>query len=165
MNSININNSTYYIKGTTDLNNRIISKSDSASSTDLSNLDIQNDKIELTTDSSTLNTLKARDAFYETCNEYGTFQETANCSSDMSYWYLTACDMMRNVGINVPTFCETDPNSYIDSIDKIKDFVKNINQYCSSSPDFSTPCSFTVPDEFFDFCDSFKQKLIDRGCN
>ena len=40
--------------------------------------------------------------------------------------------------------------SYLSFIDKVKDFVKDLN---STKPGF-------LPDSFSDFCDSFKEKLI-----
>ena len=45
--------------------------------------------------------------------------------------------------------------SYLSFIDKVKDFVKDLN---------SNKSGF-LPDSFSDFSDSFKEKLIQYGCN
>jgi len=44
---------------------------------------------------------------------------------------------------------------YLSFIDKVKDFVKDLN---------SNKSGF-LPDSFSDFSDSFKEKLIQYGCN
>jgi hypothetical protein len=142
--NLNINNNQGIYK--TD-SNAVTSKTSNKKST-------SSDSIEITEQNKNIiNTQKAHDAFKDTCSDYG-FIATSNGSCDMSLWYCMSVALMKDEGISVPSFSPNDTNntSFLATIDQIKDFAKNI------------PSSYNLPDNFLDFCDSFKDKLIQYGC-
>ncbi|GAA0717138.1 hypothetical protein GCM10008905_02440 [Clostridium malenominatum] len=75
--------------------------------------------------------------------------------ADMSYYYVMAATQMRNRGISVPYFTlDGKNNDFLPFVDKLKDFAKELNM---TNPGF-------LPNQFLDFCDAFKEKLIQYGC-
>lgn len=74
----------------------------------------------------------------------------------MSLWYCKVAAVMRFQGIQIPSFIPDGKNSnnFLPFIDKLKDFAKNLSE---TNPGF-------LPDSFLDFCDSYKNKLMQYGC-
>lgn len=106
-----------------------------------------------------INTKKAYDALNETCDQVGTVTREGSTYGSMMFSFYTMMDYMETQGISVPNFelsgSNLNNNNYLGFVDKIKEFTKNLSkQY----PD-------VVPDNFYDFCDLFKEKLIQNGCS
>lgn len=101
-----------------------------------------------------INTKKAYDAFKDACSDFGYVETLNGNGADMSLYYNRALIIMREEGISVPSFIPDSQNStsYLSFIDKVKEFAK--------SP---TGAKY-LPDSFLDFCDSYKEKLIQYGC-
>lgn len=117
------------------------------------------DSIEISEkDKDTINTKKAYDAFKDTCSDFGYMETSTGGGADMSLWYGIVIDQMEDKGIYVPSFVLSDKNStssgFVNFMDKIKDFAQNMVQ---ENPG-------VLPDNFGDFCDAYKQKLIQYGC-
>ncbi|MBX4271988.1 hypothetical protein [Clostridium estertheticum] len=105
-----------------------------------------------------INTKKAYDAFKETCDEVGPVTCGGYFAENMSLDFNTMADIMKEHGLFVPDFIlngdNINNNNFLGFIDKLKDFTK----------DFSKENINLVPDNFYDFCDLFKEKLIQNGC-
>ncbi|GAA0717131.1 hypothetical protein GCM10008905_02420 [Clostridium malenominatum] len=102
-----------------------------------------------------INTKKAHDAFKDTCSDFGYTETSLGAYADMSLYYAIAVDQMRSRGISVPYFTlDGKNNDFLPFVDKLKDFAKELNM---SNPGF-------LPSQFLDFCDAFKEKLIQYGC-
>lgn len=133
-----------------------------------------NDTIDIQQKSEILiNTKKAYDAFKETNKEYG-LVDFDGTMTDMSVVFGVLEDfiMMESKegvisnNVTIPTFDFNQLNgtnkaneNFLDFIDKIKDFAKLLNKRDKDKPDLTI-----IPDSFFDFCDSYKQKLKEYGC-
>lgn len=128
--------------------NTVTSKTSNEKSTASDSIEIaeQNENI--------INTKKAHDAFKDACSDFGYVETLNGNGADMSLYYNTALIIMREEGISVPSFIPDSQNSasYLSFIDKVKEFAK--------SP---TGAKY-LPDSFLDFCDSYKEKLIQYGC-
>ena len=105
-----------------------------------------------------INTKKAYDAFKETCDEVGPVTSGGYFGENMSLHFNTMVDMMNDDGLFVPDFIlngdNINNNNFLGFIDKMKDFTKNLSKEIIN----------IVPDNFYDFCDLFKEKLIQNGC-
>ncbi|MBW6408741.1 hypothetical protein [Clostridium weizhouense] len=103
-----------------------------------------------------INTRKAYDAFKDACSEFGYIGTLGGNGGDMSLYYNTVVDIMKDEGISVPSFVAdgSNPSGFLPFIDKIKDFAKDLSL---TNPDF-------LPDCFSEFCDLFKEKLTQYGC-
>jgi flagellar basal body rod protein FlgC len=150
-NNTNYNNSTIntgqniYQKNTNTLSQEITTnKTDKTESSD--SIEI-NEK-----DEDVINAKKAYDAFKDTCSDFGYIETSNGNASDMSLWYGIVIDQMRDQGIYVPSFASGDKsgNGFLPFIDEVKEFAKNMNA--------NTPG--VLPDNFLDFCDAYKDKLI-----
>ncbi|NMM62466.1 hypothetical protein HBE96_07130 [Clostridium sp. P21] len=106
-----------------------------------------------------INTKKAYDALKETCDEVGTVTRDGYTYGSMMFSFYTMMDYMESQGISVPNFELSGNNlnndNYLGFVDKIKEFTKNLS---SQYPN-------VVPDNFYDFCDLFKEKLLQNGCS
>ncbi|MBD7913467.1 hypothetical protein [Clostridium cibarium] len=119
---------------------------------DSDNIDIQSNK-------KAINTKKAYDALQETCKEFGTVECRGYTAGTMQYHLNTMMIIMKDKGISVPDFDISGGNvsntNYLGFIDNIKDFTKNLSKKVPN----------LVPDNFFNFCDVWKEKLIQNGCS
>ncbi|MBN1044737.1 hypothetical protein DVW08_05060 [Clostridium botulinum] len=99
-----------------------------------------------------INTKKAYDAFKDACSEFGYVETLGGNGSDMSLYYNTLIDE----GIDVPSFIldGTNNHNFLPFIDKMKEYAKDLSL---TNPDF-------LPDCFSEFCDLFKEKLIQYDC-
>ncbi len=84
---------------------------------------------------------------------------------NISHWYSLIADMMKKDSYNTPDFIfddNSDKNKFSAFIDDMKNYASslinedNSNQYASNIPPITT--------DFLDFCDSFKEKLIQYDC-
>ena len=84
---------------------------------------------------------------------------------DISHWYSLIADMMKKDSYNTPDFIFDDnsgKNNFPAFIDNMKNYASslinedNSNQYASNIPPITT--------DFLDFCDSFKERLIQYDC-
>jgi hypothetical protein len=143
--NFNIDNNQGIYKTNSDT---VSSKTSNEKSTVSDSIDIteQNENI--------INTKKAHDAFKDACSDFG-YVETSNGNyADMSLYYNRALSIMEHQGISVPSFIPNSQNSasYLSFIDKVKEFAQ-------------TPtASEYLPASFINFCDSFKEKLIQYDC-
>ncbi|AZV56621.1 hypothetical protein [Clostridium sp. AWRP] len=116
-------------------------------SSKVSNSNASSDSIEITQkDQNIINAKKAKDAFFETCSDFGSVNSKG---SDMSSYYCMILDMMKRQGIDTSSF-SLGSSSFVDSV---KEFEKKV--------DMEKPGVF--PSNFSDFCDAYKQKLIQCG--
>lgn len=121
--------------------------------------DQDNDNTDIQSNKKAVNTKKAYDILQETCKEFGTVECRGYICGTMQYHLNTMMIIMKDKGMSVPDFNMNGDNvnniNYLGFIDKIKDFTKNLSK---EVPDL-------VPDNFYDFCDAFKEKLIQNGCS
>jgi hypothetical protein len=114
------------------------------------------DSVEITEkDASKINTKKANDAFQEVASEF----TEKNGGSHIKLEFFVVSQMMKDSGINVPSFNlndNTNSAGFLSFIDKMKDFVQNNNIIHNGAPMDKT--------EFFEFCDSYKEKLVKYDC-
>ncbi|ACD21854.1 MULTISPECIES: hypothetical protein [Clostridium] len=103
-----------------------------------------------------INTKKSYDAFKDACSEFGYVETLGGNSSDMSLYYVTLISVMENEGIDVPSFIPdgTNNRNFLPFIDKMKDYAKDLSL---TNPNF-------LPDCFSEFCDLYKEKLIQYDC-
>jgi hypothetical protein len=105
-----------------------------------------------------INTKKAYDAFDGTCDEVGGAKSGGRVVGSMAFSFYTIMDAMKSSGLAVPDFDlngdNVNNNNFLGFVDEIKVFTKNL------SKDDST----FVPDNFYDFCDLYKEKLIQNSC-
>ncbi|WP_406542181.1 hypothetical protein [Clostridium ljungdahlii] len=105
------------------------------------------DSIEITQkDQKIINAKKVKDAFFETCSDFGSVDSKG---SNMSSFYCMVLDMMKRQGIDISSF-SLGSSSFVD---EVKEFEKKVNM--------EKPGVF--PSNFSDFCDAYKQKLIQCG--
>ncbi|ACD52914.1 hypothetical protein FDB55_06390 [Clostridium botulinum] len=130
--------------------NRIPNKNDIKDLTSIDGIEI-NEKNE-----NVINTRKAYDAFKDSCSKFGYVETSSGNGSDMSLYYNTIVDMMRDDGIDVPSFIPDGNNNcnFLPFIDKMKEYAKDLSL---TNPNF-------LPDCFSEFCDLFKEKLIQYDC-
>ncbi|MBN1077053.1 hypothetical protein [Clostridium botulinum] len=127
-------------------------KNDLSISDNKSTVNTTTDSIEINeTNFDIINTKKAHDAFLE-ANE-GEF-------GDMSLQYVIIKDIMKNNGIDVPDFTPNNTTAFLPFIDKMKEFAKNL----MTDPNFHEVGGSPLTDEFLDFCDLYKEKLIQYDC-
>lgn len=109
------------------------------------------DSIELSSDENIINTKKAYDALCAV-------QKEITDSGDKQYSYqvelIFVMGAMKSDGISVPSFTSDNDKSYVEFIDEVK-------KYASEK---TMKGELTVSDRFLDFCDLYKQKLIEYGC-
>jgi hypothetical protein len=129
--------------------------SDTVTSNTSNEKSTSSDSIEITEQNENIiNTKKAHDAFKDACSDFGYVQTSNGNYADMSLYYNTALSIMEHQGISIPSFIPDSQNnmSYLSFIDKVKEFAK-------------TPTAAKyLPDSFSDFCDSFKERLIQYEC-
>ncbi|NFE74123.1 hypothetical protein FDC27_05955 [Clostridium botulinum] len=103
-----------------------------------------------------INTKKSYDAFKDVCSEFGYVETLGGNGSDMSLYYVTLISVMENEGIDVPSFITdgTNNRNFLPFIDKMKDYAKDLSL---TNPNF-------LPDCFSEFCDLYKEKLIQYDC-
>ncbi|MBN1048046.1 hypothetical protein FDB37_02940 [Clostridium botulinum] len=130
--------------------NRIPNKNDTKDLTSIDGIEI-NEKNE-----NVINTKKAYDAFKDACSEFGYVETLGGNGSDMSLYYNTLIDVIKDEGIDVPSFIPdgTNNHNFLPFIDKMKEYAKDLSL---TNPDF-------LPDCFSEFCDLFKEKLIQYDC-
>ncbi|AIY82157.1 hypothetical protein FDB15_02995 [Clostridium botulinum] len=104
----------------------------------------------------TINTKKAYDAFKDACSEFGYVETLGGNGSDMSLYYVTLIDVMKDEEFDVPSFIPDGNNNcnFLPFIDKMKDYAKDLSL---TNPNF-------LPDCFSEFCDLFKEKLVQYDC-
>jgi len=143
---INNNQNAYKINSNTSLSNNTIDQTNPTDTVEL------NEK-----DENIINTKKTYDAFKDSCSDFGYVQTLNGNSADMSLYYNTAIILMKEDGIPTASFIPDSQNStsYLSFVDKVKDFAENLN---ATKPGF-------LPDCLTDFCDSYKDKLKQYGCN
>jgi len=143
---INNNQNAYKINSNTSLSNNTIDQTNPTDTVEL------NEK-----DENIINTKKTYDAFKDSCSDFGYVQTLNENGADMSLYYNRALSIMEYEGISTSSFIPDAQNStsYLSFIDQVKDFAKNLN---TTTPGF-------LPDSFVDFCDSYKDKLKQYGCN
>ena len=155
MNVINSNYNVNYFSNTV---NNINSVDNNISLEENSKETNNKDSIEISQkNQNIINTKKALDIFHEVSSEYPSIQINSNGDTqDLSCFYGLANEMMKDAGIDVPSFVLDGSNTvdFISHAEKLKEFVKKLN--------IERPGSF--PDELLDFCDSFKERLIQYGC-
>ncbi|WP_252229924.1 hypothetical protein [Clostridium sp. ZBS15] len=130
--------------------NRIPNETNSKNLASSDNIEI-NEKSE-----NVINTKKAYDAFKDACSEFGYVETLGGNGSDMSLYYNTLLCVIENEGIDVPSFIPdgTNNRNFLPFIDKIKQYAKDLSL---TNPNF-------LPDCFSEFCDLFKEKLIQYDC-
>lgn len=105
-----------------------------------------------------INAKKAHDAFYEACDEFGMLNKSEDSKiGNMSFYYFRLEFRMKVENLQTPSFFSEDAINnpdFLPSIDKMKDFAHKLLE---KEPDL-------FPKEFFDFCDYYKEKLINCGC-
>ncbi|MBD7911159.1 MULTISPECIES: hypothetical protein [Clostridium] len=108
-----------------------------------------------------INTKKAYDALQETCKEFGTVECGGDICGTMQFYVNTIMDLMKTNGMSVPDFNlsgeNINNNDFSGFIDKLKEFTKKAMEDKNSIN--------IAPDNFFNFCDVWKEKLIQNGCN
>ncbi|NFQ09971.1 hypothetical protein [Clostridium sp. CMCC3677] len=130
--------------------NRIPNKNDTKDLTSIDGIEL-NQKNE-----NVINTKKVYDAFKDACSEFGYVETLGGNGSDMSLYYVTLISVMKNEGIDVPSFIPdgTNDRNFLPFIDKMKEYAKDLSL---TNPNF-------LPDCFSEFCDLFKEKLIQYDC-
>lgn len=104
------------------------------------------DSIEITQkDQKVINAKKAKDAFFETCSDFGSVDSKG---SDMSSYYCIVLFQMKQRGIDTSPF-SLGSSSFVDAV---KEFEKKVDMGDG-----------VFPSNFSDFCDAYKQKLIQCG--
>ncbi|MBD7912263.1 hypothetical protein [Clostridium cibarium] len=153
MNSLNIKNES--VTNTTNLTTKNqTNKTENRSSN-------TSDTIEIEQKNKTIiNTKKAYDALQETCKEFGTVECGGDICGTMQFYVNNLMIFMRDEGISVPDFNlksdNTNNNDFLGFIDKLKEFTQKAMEDKTSIN--------IAPDNFFDFCDVWKEKLIQTGC-
>ncbi|NFE95652.1 hypothetical protein [Clostridium botulinum] len=127
-------------------------KNDLSTSDNKSTVNTTTDSIEINeTDFNVINTKKAYDAFKEANKgEVG----------DNSVLYAIIKDMMKDDGIDVPDFTSNNTTAFFPFIDKMKEYAKNL----MTDPNYHQVGAMPLTDEFLDFCDLYKEKLIQYDC-
>ncbi|MBN1077054.1 hypothetical protein [Clostridium botulinum] len=130
--------------------NRIPNKTDTKNLKSSDNIEI-NEKNE-----NIINTKKAYDAFKDSCSEFGYVGTLGDNGGDMSLYYNRILSIMKNEGIDVPSFIPdgTNNRNFLPFIDKMKDYAKDLSL---TNPNF-------LPDCFSEFCDLYKEKLVQYDC-
>lgn len=136
-------------------NNKQITKQ---SSTDTSaNTANKTDSIEISEkDASKINKKKASDALKETTSE---FTQKYGSDSHILLEFTVIGKMMKSDGIDVPSLNPDDNTSstgFLSFIEKMKDYVKNNNIIHNDAP--------MDKSEIYEFCNMFKEKLTQYGC-
>lgn len=112
------------------------------------------DTIQLSSDENAVNSKKAFDALCEVSKKVGTDNEN---KVSFHVEFLMVMNWMKNDGIAVPNFTDKNDMSFIDFIDKMKSYVLESTSTKGLKMSLSTG-------NFLDFCDLYKQKLIEIGC-
>ncbi|NFI57922.1 hypothetical protein FDA48_16470 [Clostridium botulinum] len=127
-------------------------KNDLSISDNKSTINATTDSIEINeTDFNVINTKKAYDVFKE--SNQGEF-------GDNSFLYAIIKDIMKDDGIDVPDFTPNNTTAFLPFIDKMKEYAKNL----MTDPNFHEVGGSPLTDEFLDFCDLYKEKLIQYDC-
>ena len=115
------------------------------------------DSIEISEkNSNVINTKKAYDAFRDANSEkFGDM-----ISGDMSGQYIIMQAFMKKDGIEVPDFTPDNATAFLPFLDKMKEYTKNL----MTDPTFEQHGAMPLTNDFLDFCDSFKEKLIQYDC-
>lgn len=104
-----------------------------------------------------MNTKKALDSLNETNSQY----ENPKEQFPPAYYFIMLKSMMEDKGISVPDFKLDGENlenaNFVGFIDKLKDFAKSLYD---NDAQFSN-----LPNNFFEFCDKYKENLIKNACN
>lgn len=106
-------------------------------------------------DASKINTKKANDAFQQAASEFT--DKNSGCHIKLEFFVVS--QMMKDSGINVPSFNlndNTNSTGFLSFIDKMKGFVQNNSIIHNGAP--------MDKSELFEFCDLFKEKLTQYGC-
>ncbi|WP_061313712.1 hypothetical protein, partial [Clostridium botulinum] len=79
------------------------------------------------TNENIINTKKAYDAFKDSCSEFGYIGALGDNGGDMSLYYNRILSIMKNEGIDVPSFITdgTNNRNFLPFIDKMKDYAKD----------------------------------------
>lgn len=154
-----INNTTYYKNTVNNSYTQEASKVSKAAEIKSEEKINNSDSIELsTTDANAVNTKKAYDAMVEVNNEYLNNGDEHGQMIE----FLVLCRMMKDNGMTVPDFSENNKEGFVDFIDKIKSYAQDLLERQATS---SYASLNTLSSKFLDFCDSYKEKLIEYGCN
>ena len=118
------------------------------------------DSIEIKeTNEAIINKKKAYDAFQDACKEIGPTSWGGYDSADMSTYFVIMVDIMKTNGIQAPNFALNRDNiecpNFIDFVDKVKEFATSSLQNKTFD---------SLPTNFIEFCDKYKENLINYGC-
>lgn len=130
---------------------------------EISNNSIKGDSIEISEQNlNIINIKKSYDAFRETCSESSAqiIHSDGSIEKDFSLMFTTMVYEMNELGISTPSFEPSADNSseFLSFIDTMKNFMKERSEKYPN--DFYTKYT----DDFLNFCDSFKEKLIQYDC-
>ena len=91
------------------------------------------------------------------------FNDTIGKNNYAAYYYSMLADSMKDFGYNVPDFTSDGSNNskFLPFIDNMKSFV---NDLFSGKIPFSQYGAAPLTTDFLDFCDSFKERLIQYDC-
>lgn len=118
------------------------------------------DSVEITQkNDNIINTKKAQDAFNEACDQIGEVTWDGYVQANMNLYFNTIKIDMRDRGISVPDFTLDGSNpentNFIGFVDKIKDYANSLLKNNEISD---------LPNNFYEFCDKYKENLIKNGC-
>lgn len=158
MNSINIYKSAIY---TENAFNTIGSVEDSKKDkTEDKKIVMGTDSIEIgQKNDNIINTKKAIDSFNETCEQTGETTWNGYVQANMALYFNTIKIDMRDKGISVPDFTldgsNSENNDFTGFVDRMKDYVNSLLENNEVN---------SLPSNFFEFCDTYKENLIKNGC-
>lgn len=153
-NSINTNMLTNNSKDITTVNNKQTIKQNSTNTS--TNAASKTDSIEINEkDASKINKKKASDAFKESLSELDD-----DAALKTSAHFFVVGYMMQKSGIEVPSFNindDTTSTGFLPFVNEMKNFVTKEN--------ITDKNGITIDEtSFLDFCDMFKEKLTQYGC-
>lgn len=129
---------------------------------EIDNNSIKDDYIEISEQNSNIiNIKKSYDAFRETCSETSSLIIHSNQSTEsFESMFFTMMYEMKELGISTPSFELSSDNSseFLAFIDTMKDFMNERREKYPN--DFYTQYT----DDFLNFCNSFKEKLMQYDC-
>jgi hypothetical protein len=108
-----------------------------------------------------INTKKAYDALQETCKEFGTVECGGDICGTMQFYVNNIITFMKDEGMSVPDF---NVNSNNINNNDFLGFIKNMKEFTKKTMEDKNSVNI-APDNFFDFCDVWEEKLIQNGCS
>lgn len=123
------------------------------SSSNIDNIEIKE------TNENVINKKKAYDALRDTCDEIGPTTWNGYTSADMITNFLIMADIMKTQGIPTPNFVingnDVECSDFVGFVDKLKNFANSALQNNEIT---------SLPTNFMEFCDKYKENLIKYGC-